>query len=109
MIIMKNGDKQEDQEKDTLNHMIFHHGMKSMKLPASLLSLYLELFLFWFVTEQSHKWSWDPPSIDDEDEDGMKKQGGSRWERMTKQMKVKLTKIYEEEDAHYILDIIGSI
>ncbi len=33
--------------------------MKNMRLPHCILSLYLELFLFWFVTQHSHEWLWN--------------------------------------------------
>ena len=82
-------------------------AMRSMKLSDSVSSLYLELFLFWFVTQKSHKWTYDGPSIEeeehkdnDENSDGVpKKSDSSRWKRMTKQMKLKIFHIFEEEDA----------
>merc|ERR1712228_490440 len=81
--------------------------MRNMKLSDSALSLYLELFLFWFVAQKSHKWTYDGPNIeeeedgdnDDNSDDLVKKKDSSRWKRMTKQMKLKIFHIFEEEDA----------
>ena len=82
-------------------HLIPSVVMNKMKLPSSVLSLYLELFLLWFVTEQSHKWQFTPQCLPEIDVDILlteqpKDGSTSRWDRMTRQMKVKL---YGDDDG----------
>eukprot|EP01083_Nonionella_stella_P079702 218802_1 len=93
------GDDDEEVELYRTPYKIPPLAMESMELPSAVLALYLELFLFWFVTEKSHKWLWHGGDMTEEEVKDEEDDEGTRWQRMSKAMKAKLHRLYEEKDA----------